>query len=125
MRLKIFSDMPKFLYKKLLEPFFYMLRNIFFFSSTIPQLISIDQSIFASMDALSTTKPTERMKDNSSPARSCKMSEEERRLLIFSDHSIEESLNHDCTPMKSTYPCPNDGKCKDKFSRSQGPGEIR
>lgn len=54
-----------------------------------------------------------------------KISEIERRQLIFSPASIDAAVNLDCSPSKESYPCPNDGRCKDFKLRSEGPSVIR
>ena len=54
-----------------------------------------------------------------------KMSEDERRNIIMSDASINEALDKDCLIMKETYACPNDGFCKDLFSRSTAKSILR
>jgi hypothetical protein len=53
------------------------------------------------------------------------MSEDLRRNFILSDSSINEALDKNCSAMKETYICPNDGYCKDLFVRSTGKSILR
>lgn len=57
--------------------------------------------------------------------KSPKMSEDLRRNFILSDSSINEALDKNCSAMKETYICPNDGYCKDLFVRSTGKSILR
>lgn len=53
-----------------------------------------------------------------------KISEVQRRQLMLSPCSVNRAVNYDCTPSRNSYPCPNDGKCKDFKARSEGPDSI-
>jgi hypothetical protein len=53
-----------------------------------------------------------------------KVSEADQRCIVFSMDSIETALNFDCCRSKESYRCPNDFKCKDIFTRSEGPEKI-
>lgn len=53
-----------------------------------------------------------------------KLSEAQRRQVMFSPASIAHAVDYDCTPSKDSYPCPNHGRCKDFKTRSEGPHTI-
>jgi hypothetical protein len=55
---------------------------------------------------------------------STKLSEAEQRRMVFSQDSMEVALSLDCGRSKESYPCPHGGKCKDIFTRSEGPAKI-
>jgi hypothetical protein len=50
-----------------------------------------------------------------------KVCEEERRQGVFTEASVEKSLSHNCSASRQSYACPNDRRCKDVFSRTEGP----
>ena len=49
-----------------------------------------------------------------------KLSENDRRRILLSSESIEDACSYDCIGARNSYPCPNDMRCKDLFSRSKG-----
>ena len=53
-----------------------------------------------------------------------KLCEEDKRDQLFSKDSVETALSQDCSKSRGSYSCPNDMQCKDKFTRSTGPGVV-
>jgi hypothetical protein len=54
-----------------------------------------------------------------------KICESAKRELLFSVEDMESALKHECCRSKESYTCPNEMKCQDVFSRTEGPGKLR
>lgn len=53
------------------------------------------------------------------------ISEDDRRRALLSSDSVEEACSHKCTSTRGSYCCPNESRCLDKFSRTEGHKIIR